>query len=159
MEFRVPNGSPEIVYKRIEGLFKEAQKRPHWKEVFDQEETLKLRGEALKLTVAALERYTLLGSDLDIVDAAFEYLINPEQKGEKGQYFTPRPVVKMVVEMLQPKDGEKVIDPGAVRVGSWSTPSVKSSDKRAGAKTRVTGTRMTTCTPLTSTTGSRKWPR
>ncbi|MGI8519669.1 MAG: HsdM family class I SAM-dependent methyltransferase [Actinomycetota bacterium] len=50
-------------------------------------------------------------SDLEVMDAAFEYLVNPEQKGQKGQYFTPRPVVRMAVRMLNPQDGEKVIDP------------------------------------------------
>ncbi len=51
------------------------------------------------------------------MDAAFEYLVNPEQKGQKGQYFTPRPVIKMAVKMLNPDDGEKVIDPSCGSAG------------------------------------------
>jgi len=46
-----------------------------------------------------------------VLDAAFEHLINPEQKGDKGQYFTPRHVVRMCVEMLNPKQDEKCLDP------------------------------------------------
>src|SRR5205085_10562331 len=79
--------------------------------------TLKLRGDALRLCASALEPYSLTHTDLEVADAAFEYLINPEQKGQKGQYFTPRPVVKMAVKMLNPQDGEKVIDPACGSCG------------------------------------------
>ena len=88
-----------------------------WKQIFDDGETLKLKGDALKLCCAALEPYSLAHTDLDAVDAAFEYLINPEQKGQKGQYFTPRPVVKMAVKMLNPQEGEMVIDPACGSCG------------------------------------------
>lgn len=117
VEFRVPVGSPDVIYKRFNDLFQSAKKRPHWDQIFDEGDVLKLKGDALKLCAAALEPYSLLHTDLDAVDAAFEYLINPEQKGQKGQYFTPRPVVKMAVKMLRPQDGEKVIDPACGSCG------------------------------------------
>jgi len=41
----------------------------------------------------------------------YAYLNNPEQKGDKGQYFTPRPVVKMCVKMLNPQPEERILDP------------------------------------------------
>ncbi len=117
VDFRVPTGAPEVIYKRFNDLFQAAKKRPHWDEIFDQGDALKLRGDALRLCASALEPYSLAHTDLDAVDAAFEYLINPEQKGQKGQYFTPRPVVKMAVKMLNPQDGEKVIDPACGSCG------------------------------------------
>jgi type I restriction enzyme M protein len=117
VEFRVPAGSSEIVFKRFNDLFQAAKKRPKWGEIFDEGETIKLRGDALRLCAAAIEQFALASTDLNVVDAAFEYLINPEQKGKKGQYFTPRPVVKMAVKMLQPRDGEKIIDPACGSCG------------------------------------------
>ena len=117
VEFRVPVASPDVIYKRFNDLFQAAKKRSHWDQIFDDGEVLKLKGDALKLCCAALEPYSLAHTDLDAVDAAFEYLINPEQKGQKGQYFTPRPVVKMSVKMLNPQDGEKVIDPACGSCG------------------------------------------
>lgn len=117
VDFRVPIGTPEATYKRLNDLFQSAKKRPHWGDIFDEGERLKLRGDALKLCASALEPYSLAHTDLEVVDAAFEYLINPEQKGQKGQYFTPRPVVKMAVKMLNPQDGEKVIDPACGSCG------------------------------------------
>lgn len=117
VEFRVPVGTPQQVYDRFNKLFQDAKQRPHWNEIFDAGEVLKINGDALKLCAAAMEPFSLAHTDLDAVDAAFEYLINPEQKGQKGQYFTPRPVIKMAVKMLNPEDGEKVIDPSCGSAG------------------------------------------
>lgn len=43
--------------------------------------------------------------------AAFEVMVNPTMKGDKGQYFTPRHVIKLCIDVLNPKDGETVFDP------------------------------------------------
>lgn len=59
----------------------------------------------------------LFNSNLDVVDEAFEYLINKSSKGEKGQYFTPRYVIDMCVKMLNPKANEKMIDTAAGSCG------------------------------------------
>ena len=50
---------------------------------------------------------------MDVVDEAFEYLINQSSKGEKGQYFTPRYVIDMCVKMLNPQEDEYMIDTAA----------------------------------------------
>ena len=41
---------------------------------------------------------------------AFEYLVTKSQKGDKGQYFTPRYVIDMCVRMLNPTAEETMID-------------------------------------------------
>lgn len=109
--FRVGVTDDDHLYERFNGLFQEAKSRPNAGDLFEKGELLKLRSDALRLCASALEPVSLVGSDLEVIDAAFEYLVNPEQKGQKGQYFTPRPVVRMAVDMLDPQDGEKVIDP------------------------------------------------
>jgi type I restriction enzyme M protein len=109
--FRVGATDDDQLYERLDGLFQEAKSRPNAQDLFEPGETLKLRSDALRLCASALEPLSLAHSDLEVIDAAFEYLVNPEQKGQKGQYFTPRPVVRMAVDMLRPQDGEKVIDP------------------------------------------------
>ncbi|MDO8496250.1 MAG: N-6 DNA methylase [bacterium] len=117
MNFRVPKADPETVYGRINGLFQEAKNRPGWRGIFDDDEVLKLKDDALILCAAALEPLRFHDADLDVIDAAFEYLINPEQKGAKGQYFTPRMVVDMAVRMIDPQVDEKVIDPACGSAG------------------------------------------
>lgn len=117
MRFRVPKADPDTVYERINGLFQEAKTRPGWQEIFDTDEILKLKEDALILCASALEPLKFHDADLDVIDAAFEYLINPEQKGAKGQYFTPRIVVDMAVKMIDPQVDEKVIDPACGSAG------------------------------------------
>ncbi len=117
MRFRVPKADPETIYERINGLFQEAKNRPGWQDIFDTDEVLKLKDDALVLCAAALEPLRFHDADLDVIDAAFEYLINPEQKSAKGQYFTPRMVVDMAVKMINPQVDEKIIDPACGSAG------------------------------------------
>lgn len=63
--------------------------------------------------MSSLETVKLFNSNLDVVDEAFEYLINQSSKGDKGQYFTPRYVIDMCVKMLNPQESEYTIDTAA----------------------------------------------
>lgn len=47
------------------------------------------------------------------IDGIFEFIVSKEKKGSKGQYFTPRHIVDFCVKILNPKDGETVLDPAA----------------------------------------------
>lgn len=49
--------------------------------------------------------------DEGTLDAIFESLVPRVAKAEKGQFFTPRPVVELVTNLLAPKRGELVVDP------------------------------------------------
>ena len=101
--------SPEDAKARIISLFKSASKR--WSGVFLEGETINLGDETLAFCVSALQKVYLLKSDADVLGAAFEIMINPGMKGDKGQYFTPRHVVDMCIDILSPKDGETIYDP------------------------------------------------
>jgi len=131
MDFRVPQADDEVIYNKLNGLFQAAKNRSGWKGIFDDEEVLKLRDDALKLCASALEPLRFHDADLDIIDAAFEYLINPEQKGAKGQYFTPRIVVDMCVKMLDPNVNERVIDP-ACGSGGFLIHTIKHIKEKMG---------------------------
>ena len=64
----------------------------------------------LAICVSSLQDVKLFNSNLLVVDEAFEYLVSKSAKGEKGQYFTPRHVIDMCVQMLNPKHGEYMVD-------------------------------------------------
>ncbi|KAA8604138.1 MULTISPECIES: hypothetical protein [unclassified Campylobacter] len=49
----------------------------------------------LKSCIKELQNVKLFNSNLDIVDEAFEHLVNKNQKSDMGQYFTPRYVIDM----------------------------------------------------------------
>lgn len=46
-----------------------------------------------------------------MVADAFEVFIGPSLKGPQGQFFTPRNVVKMVIDMVDPAPNDRIIDP------------------------------------------------
>lgn len=47
------------------------------------------------------------------IDAIFEFIISKEKKGAKGQFFTPRYIVDFCVDIINPKEGESILDPAA----------------------------------------------
>ncbi len=109
MDFRTTTASPKQQYERFNTLFKKAA--GEWSDIFSEREKIELNPLALIAVASAFQGKKFYDADLDVVDAAFEYMINPEQKGDKGQFFTPRSVVKMCVKMLNPKLDELALDP------------------------------------------------
>ena len=58
------------------------------------------------------ERWTTL--DADVKGDAYEGLLEKNAqdiKGGAGQYFTPRPLIQAIVEVIQPQPGETICDP------------------------------------------------
>jgi type I restriction enzyme M protein len=100
---------PDITYDRINALFKEAV--AEWPGIFKDGEDIELTKRQLQVCIGPIEGVRLLGSNLRIMDDAFEYLLPAEAKKKKGQFFTPRHVVEMCVRMLNPKRTEYVMDP------------------------------------------------
>ncbi len=130
---------PEITYERINKLFHKAMEE--WPGVFDENENIKLRKDHLQVCIGPIEGVRLLGSNLRIMDDAFEYLLPTEAKKKKGQFFTPRHVVEMCVRMLNPKKTEFVMDPACGSAGfllhamNWCYPA-DSTEKREQRKNR-----------------------
>lgn len=100
---------PEITYDRINGLFHKACEE--WPGIFREGEDIELAKRHLQVCVGPVEGVRLMGSNLRIMDDAFEYLLPTEAKKKKGQFFTPRHVVEMCVRMLNPTRKEYVMDP------------------------------------------------
>ena len=115
LEFRNYGDTDEDLKNNIQKLFNKAKKK--WEGVFNDDEKILLTASHLSVCVASLQDVKLFNSNLDVVDDAFEYLMSKSQKGEKGQYFTPRYVIDMCVKMLNPKKDEKMIDTAAGSCG------------------------------------------
>jgi type I restriction enzyme M protein len=108
VEFRKAIDS-DITYGRINNLFHKACEE--WPGIFKEGDDIDLAKSHLQVCVGPIEGVRLMGSNLRIMDDAFEYLLPTEAKKKKGQFFTPRHVVEMCVRMLNPKRNEYVIDP------------------------------------------------
>lgn len=94
--------------EKIQTLFDKANHK--WQGVFPEGTKINLTATHLSVCVSFLQDYKLFNSNLDVVDNAFEFLMQKSSKGEKGQYFTPRYVIDMCVRMMNPKPEECVID-------------------------------------------------
>lgn len=108
-KYRDPEKTFEVINDQ---LFKNAIKE--WPDTFEESDRIKLSPARLNICVPFLENVRLfeLGKgELEIIDSAFEYLITEVSKGKKGQYFTPRYVIKMCVKILNSKSQEYIIDP------------------------------------------------
>lgn len=115
LRFRNKGQAAKELKEKIQGLFDEAKDK--WDGVFADGSKIELTPSHLAICVSALETIKLFNSNLQVIDEAFEYLVNKSAKGEKGQYFTPRHVIDMCVKMLNPQRGEYMIDTAAGSCG------------------------------------------
>jgi type I restriction enzyme M protein len=107
-ERNTPEGQQRIA-KRIHALFE--QVKEGFKDVFDGYERLEPNDRALAYVASQLARFDLLSTDTDAKGMAFEAITSHTLKQKKGQFFTPRNVIRMMVDMIDPKPGKRVLDP------------------------------------------------
>lgn len=100
---------PERIAARIKKLFERVRKE--YADVFDGSERMELNDRALAYIAAELSRYSLLSTDTDAKGTAYEAITSTTLKRERGQFFTPRNVIRMMVDMLDPQPGKRVLDP------------------------------------------------
>lgn len=110
VRFRVGlNETSAEVRTRIDKLFSDVKTK--YKEVFTKEDIITLDNNSVAYIVGELQNYCLIDAERDVLADAFETFIDHALKGGQGQFFTPRNVVKMMVEILDPDDDDMVIDP------------------------------------------------
>lgn len=84
-------------------------KKRHGK-IFDANDEIKLTPRSLAYIVSELQRYSLLNTNIDIKGKAYEEIVGANLRGDRGEFFTPRNVMKMTVEMINPQLNERVVD-------------------------------------------------
>ena len=126
----------------IQELFEKAQK--NWVGVFGEGSKILLTPSHLAVCVSSLQQVKLFNNNLDVVDDAFEYLMSKSQKGEKGQYFTPRYVIEMCVKMMNPSKNDTIIDTACGSSGFTAHSIFKVWDDIRTAKGEKSGASFTT---------------
>jgi len=94
------------LYNRIKALYEEGRARD--KEVF--RDNIRLTPEKIRTVVGYLEGVNLSETDLDSKGRAFETFMGSFFRGSFGQYFTPREIVKFIVDVLPITEDSKVLD-------------------------------------------------
>jgi len=104
--------------ERIKELFN--QLKTQYSSVFEDLDILIIDEETLKSIVMKLQYFCISLASRDVIGDAFEAFFGPSLRGNKGQFFTPKNVVSTMIEILDPKPGEKFIDP-ACGIGGFLT--------------------------------------
>lgn len=79
--------------------------------LIDAQQRFSLGDEAIRSALRELESVSLANASAHVLGDAFQALIGPRLRGDKGQFFTPRSVVRAMVEIVAPGPGESVLDP------------------------------------------------
>jgi type I restriction enzyme M protein len=118
-ERMTPNGAPRRfqigvgeskvqVANRVRGLFSEARQRDP--SIFT-DPRIDLPDDKIYEVVDTIQNIGLTLIDVDALGHAFEHFFGSIFRGDLGQYFTRRELVRFIVALLRPTDQDFVIDP------------------------------------------------
>jgi len=111
---RFEEAGQAAIRKRIIPLFEATRDEyagDKYGNIFRGNEEITLSDRALGFMVSELAKYDFSRTDTDAKGAAYQEIVGDTLRGDRGQFFTPGNAVKLMVEMLAPKEDERVIDP------------------------------------------------
>lgn len=94
---------------RVRKLFHAVRDR--YKDVFSPAEEITASNSQLAIVISQLQHYSFLDSPHDVIGTAYEVYVASHLKGERGQYFTNRLVVNMMVKISNPSERDIILDP------------------------------------------------
>ncbi|MDD3794149.1 MAG: N-6 DNA methylase [Candidatus Gracilibacteria bacterium] len=97
----------------IQFMFENTKQNFREDKLFEDNERIKIKDSTFKDIVSKLEKYNLSKTGDDIKGIAFEKFLGQTFRGEIGQFFTPRSVVDFIVDFLEVKEKDKIIDPAS----------------------------------------------
>ena len=80
-------------------------------DLVDAHRKFSLDDDALQQAFDELSNIRLSDAPAHVLGEAFQSLIGPRIRGDKGQFFTPRSLVKAMVKIVAPEPHETVLDP------------------------------------------------
>ena len=109
-EQNTPEGQAAVA-RRIKDIFQDLKGDSMYQDVFDGTEAITLSDRGLAYVASELAKYSFLDATVDVKGTAYETIVSNTLKQEAGQFFTPRNVIKCMVEMLDPDENTRVLDP------------------------------------------------
>jgi type I restriction enzyme M protein len=104
------NEEPDQVRQKIIDKFEHGVKRDY-DDVFERNDEITIDANSIVYIVGELQNYAITEADRQAIGEAFEVFIGPALRGSEGQFFTPRNVVKMMIDVLDPEPRESILDP------------------------------------------------
>ncbi len=96
------------VKNRIAKIFERVKK--NYRQIFEDGDEINLTARSLSRVVRELQKYSFLNTNIDIKGKAYEEIVGANLRGDRGEFFTPRNIMKMVVDMLEPSADDTVLD-------------------------------------------------
>lgn len=101
------------VADRVRALFKEVS--GDHRDVFDEHERISAGDREIATVVSELQEFRFVPDDesgevYDIVGAAYEVYVGSHLKGDRGQYFTHRFIVQLLVNLVDPSEKDIIFD-------------------------------------------------
>ncbi|HXF44088.1 MAG TPA: N-6 DNA methylase [Candidatus Paceibacterota bacterium] len=89
----------------------------------------------LKRTIEIIDTIEFSSLDTDVKGDLYEYLLSQiNAAGKLGAFLTPRHIIRVIVEMVNPKIGETILDPacgtGGFLIGAYEQIRLKNSDPK-----------------------------
>lgn len=97
-ERRNESGQRRLMEERLQPLFVKVRERYPF--IFEQDERIKLEPKVAAYVVSEMQYISLLQTDTDVKGDAYEELVGENLRGDRGEYFTPRNVCDMAVQMV-----------------------------------------------------------
>ena len=109
-ERNTPEGQAAVA-KRIKAIFQQLKTDVIFSEVFVGNEEISLSDHGVAYVASEIAKYSFLDATVDVKGTAYETIVSNTLKQEAGQFFTPRNVIKCMVEILNPTVESRVLDP------------------------------------------------
>ena len=93
---------------RVRKLFNSVRDR--YKDVFTPTEEITASNNQLAVVISQLQQYSFMDSPHDVIGTAYETYVAAHLKGERGQYFTNRLVINMMVKMAAPNERDIILE-------------------------------------------------
>jgi len=107
----VEEGKGQSFVDRITDLFDRVKQE--YGDVFAQNDIINLNPITLAFVVSQLQKYDLRDTPADVKGTAFQTFVYAHQRGDRGEFFTPHPILELMVEMLDVGDAEMLLDPAS----------------------------------------------
>lgn len=85
--------------------------REYYPKLIDDRQAFNLEDIAIRGALDELASVNLSEAPAHALGEAFQALIGPRLRGDKGQFFTPRSLVRAMVEIVAPAPHESILDP------------------------------------------------
>lgn len=113
-EYQTESGRQDAV-NRIKDLYKDLRNNPSFKDMF-QDDKIYLDNDSIVYVISQLQELGLLNpqTNTDALGDAYEVFLPSTLKGDSGQFFTPREIVRFAIKIIAPnyfQPDEVIFDP------------------------------------------------